>query len=367
MSGVIRRRPRVKDAPSNGQVAPFVRGEDHLVFRLSTSLYGTPIEELGGYKLTNLGSMHARVWVKGGSAIIGIRGTNVNAAGGLSDILDDAALAGVLSAEVCALSVVRHARIITEDLIKRGFCELIVAGHSLGGAAAFCIAKEFPEITRAVSFNGAAPPSGGPHTGALGRSRAYHIVGDIVSTHSDSHTVEVIRVKLLDTQLTDWGDPIYYHAVDRFYDHHRQWEYWSAQKEQEDIQDYVYHSTIGSTILNLFTGVVSKYVHVDKLREFICEHPIPGSKSDGPCAKDYSLGRFGKVLGIFAGGLLGLVLGGTSLIAVGVTGAATGAALGYQLATGEGLLDIIGTDIFENIGKVGLGVISRVQKRIASG
>ena len=343
MSGVIsRERKRESEYDQQGfGPADFIEQQDQVLMELCFSTYEHLITERNGWELAVEGSVFCRSWVQGTSVIIGIRGTVLFESGGLMNLADDAVIAGLIGNDRCALSIVADATKYLELFIERGFTEIIVCGHSLGGEAAFCLAKQFIQVTRAVSFNGAAPASGGIFIGAgRDRSRAYHIVGDVVSTHIDGDTCDVRRIKLL-PELTNWGDPLYYHKTDRFQQHHREWVLWSAQDEQDDMQDYVFNSTAGSTVINLLLGVVTKYLNIDRLREFICEHPIPGSVSGPECSRDYGLGRGGHILGAFAGGLLGLVLGGTAgLAALGVGGLATGAVAGYKLAKGEGLLDL---------------------------
>lgn len=343
MSIVRRRRPeRQLDQPGSGP-ASFIEQEDHTLMELCFSTYEHLITERDGWELTLVGSVFARSWVKGSSVIIGIRGTAVGGPGGFANLVDDTIIAGLIGSDKCALHIVNDVSKYIDDFIERGFCEIILCGHSLGGEAAFCLANKYAAVTRAVAFNGAAPASGGEFIGAgKDRSRSYHIVGDVVSTHIDGDFCDVRRIKLIEDRPTDWGNPFYYHATERFIDHKRKWVLWSAQQEQNDMQDYVYHSTIKSTLIEVALGVISKRINPAQLRQFICSHPIPGSVSGGECNKDRGMGRAGLAIGAFAGGLLGLVLGGTAgLAALGVTGLATGAYFGYKLAKGDGILDIL--------------------------
>lgn len=314
--------------------AEFLDEEDRLPFLLAASLYDRPITIEQGYEMALFGNQHCRAWVNGTDVIIGIRGTAILASGGISDLIDDVTLSG--SAETqCSLNVVRIAQDVYNNFI--GDYRVIVCGHSLGGAASFCIARENPGVVRAISFNGAAPPLGGPHIGAgIERSKAYHIVGDIISAYTDNETCDVRRIKLIEEYTTNWFKVAYYHSTERFR-HAHQYEIWTAQQEQDDIQNYVYHSTLSSTITNLLIGVVTKRLHRDRIREFVCSHPIPGSQSSGQCKLDLSY-KPGPALGVFGGGVLGYILGGA--IASSPLGAvATGASVGYKLARGEGLLD----------------------------
>jgi len=318
--------------------AHFIEERDRVPMLLCFSTYGSLIQELDGYKLTTVESVFARCWAKGGSVIIGIRGTAVGQPGGFSNLLDDTVIAGLVGHDKCALSIVSIVTVMVQEFIDREFCEIIVCGHSLGGEAAFCIAKKFPQIY-SVSFNGAAPMSGGIFEGAgVEKSTAYHIVGDVVSTHISSASCKVFRIKL-EPRRVNWGDPFYYHSTSRFYEHGRKYTLWSAQDEQDDMQNYVFTSTAGEEILSLLLGVVTKYLHRDRLREFVCANPIPGSDATNQCLHPPKDSH--TFLGAFAGGLIGLVLGGTAgLAALGVTGLVSGAVLGKRLASGQGLLDI---------------------------
>ena len=343
------------------QVAQFVAEEDHVPFELTASIYEVVKQEYQGYRLTTFGGNRIKCWLgQEGQVIIGCRGTSVHLAGGFNDLLDDVHLS---AGGECALSIVRDGSQVL-DQMKQGTLttftigstristviqSIIVCGHSLGGAASFCLARKYPQVTRAISFNGAAPILSEPHLGAgKDRSRFYHIVGDIISTHIDQDSCEVFRIKL--PGLVNWNNPGFYHTTARFYTEEGV-EFWTPQNEQDDIQDYVYHSTISSFLITLVTGVVTKYLHRDRLRELVCQHPIPGSQSGGPCSKDYGLGRTGGVFGAFAGGYLGYILGASAAAATvvaatpffvaGVAAAPlAGAYLGYNLAMGQGLLDL---------------------------
>ena len=345
------------------QIAPFVVEEDKLLFELATSLYHVPKYYYEGYTMLDLGNERVRCWAHGDLVVIACRGTTVGGAGGFSDLKDDLVLS---TGGECGLSIVDIANGIVETLkagqpVKYrdnlgvhgehvfGTPSIRICGHSLGGAAAFCIARHHPEIVFAASFNGAAPIVGGPHLGpGKTRSRFYHIVGDIISTHMEQDSCTVIRIKL--PKRVDWNNPKWYHSTERFY-WEAAYEIWDPQQEQDDIQDYVYNTTLRTYLLTLFTGVVSKYLNRDRLRELVCSTPIPGSQSGGPCGRDYSLGAGGVITGVWGGAWLGWLLAGsevaalalaaTPFAALGVAAAPlAGAYLGYRLTNGEGLLDV---------------------------
>jgi hypothetical protein len=334
-----------------GNDSEFIYAEDSVAISLAISMYSTPIHFLEGYKLlTGEGNERVRCWIKNdGSAIVGCRGTAFHSVGGLSDIIDDLHIA---SGGNCSLSIINEAsRIIS---LLEG--DIIVCGHSLGGQAAFCLQKKYPQIRRAISLNGAAPIIGGPFTGSgINESIFYHIVGDIISTHMDEQTCTLLRIKL--PGFVDWSDPSYYHSSDRFFEIFQDYTGFTAQEEQDDITKYVYSSTLTSTFVTLVTGLVTKYLHRDRVRELVCQHPIPGSKSSGDCTHNVGLGETGVALGTFAGGFLGyifqseaalaVVLGGalnpfTAVpVSLGVASAVVGAYYGHKIASGEGIFDIV--------------------------
>ncbi len=107
-------------------------------------------------------------------------------------------------ANYCDISLVSQARVLAQDLLRqRKTVNIIFAGHSLGGTAAFCLglflfcfyfsAGIFPN-TRSVSLNGGASASNPVLVGpGPGRATFYHVFGDIVSTHMSPNAAKVIR------------------------------------------------------------------------------------------------------------------------------------------------------------------------------
>lgn len=302
-----------------GFPAPWIDPEDHVLLKLCASLYDNPIAELEGFVLLNRGTDSVRAWVRGEEAIVGIMGTSLKT--GLSNILDDAALAGIAGGR-CSLAVVNQAKAMIESLKDK---RIKVCGHSLGGAAAFCVAHQYPQLERIVAFNGGAPPTGGPVKGTGMKCRFYHIVGDIISTHVDDRTAHVTRVHL-DGQ-TDWSDTKFYHTTKRFFSP-QAYSIWHAQEEQNDLVNYVYNLSPSTIFLTLLTGLLTKELNKDRIREIICQNPIPGT--DPKCPNIHNTGRdIATVVGTVAGGLLG-----------GPVGAAVGGAALHTITSGYGLLDI---------------------------
>jgi len=308
--------------------AEFVDEEDWIVLELCASLYTDPIQEKDGWEIMDNGTTSVRVWIKDNEAIVGIMGTSPKA--GLSNILDDAALAGIVE-NACDLDVVNQAVAVIDSL---DVDSITVGGHSLGGAAAFCIAHRYPEI-RAVSFNGGAPPTGGAVKGAgRDRCRFYHIVGDIISTHIDDSTANVSRIHLLGD--VEWNNTKYYHSTDRFFEH-RSYTYWDAQREQNSMVSFVYNQSPTTFFITLLTGLISKEFNKDRIREIICKNPIPGTEPNCP-----DIINSGRVISTLAGGLVGGFLGGPA-------GLIAGGKAGYEIGSGKGLLDFIAPQLLPTI------------------
>jgi len=322
------REKEVSISTAESQPSEFIDERDRIVLQLCASLYTYPIQEKDGWVISDEGSVSVRVWTKDDMAIIGIMGTSAKA--GLSNLLDDAALAGIVE-NACDLSVVNQATVIIENLEQT---ELIIGGHSLGGAAAFCLAHKFPQA-RAVSFNGGAPPTGGGVKGAgRDRCRFYHIVGDIISTHIDDATAEVSRIHLMG--VTHWNDTKYYHSTERFFEH-GSFDTWTAQEEQNSMVNYIYTQTPSSFFLTLLTGLISKEFNKDRIREIICKNPIPGTDPNCP-----DIINSGRVIATLTGGLVGGFLGGPA-------GLVSGGYAGYEIGSGKGILDYLAPQLLPTL------------------
>lgn len=328
--------PGFLDRDGNGP-ANFIDFEDHIILDVVKNTYRIE-KEITGYTLgPSQGSTHS--WIKGDEAIVGIRGT-----ASVRDVKDDVFVAGFLPAPVCELDIVEEAMVVLDQLKDK---KVIVCGHSLGGAAAFCVARDYENIVRAVSFNGAAPISGHLIEGK-GRavSKFYHIVGDIISTHADQANTDVRRVYLkehgarvenlnTDKDNVRWLDVGYYHGLERFTNHGREWILVSAQFEQNSLERFFFNETETSVLRALLVGLTTRAVDATSLaRRLICTKPIPGSVSRS-CVekKDWFVGRF-------VGGIFGAVLGLTGGPAGVIKGAVEGAEAGGRIARGEGFFDV---------------------------
>lgn len=346
MPGLVTRYEKeVSSSTANSPPAEFIDDRDWIVLELCASLYTDPIQEKDGWVMSEQGTVSVRVWTREDSAIVGIMGTSPKT--GLSNILDDAALAGIVDGS-CDLSVVNQAEAIIENLDQT---DIIIGGHSLGGAAAFCLAHRYPEA-RAVAFNGGAPPTGGGLKGTgKDKCRFYHIVGDIISTHVDDSTAEVSRIHLLGD--VRWNDTKYYHSTKRFFEH-RSFDTWTAQEEQTSMVNFVYNQSPSTFFLTLLTGLISREFNKDRIREIICKNPIPGTDPNCP-----NIINSGRVITTLAGGLIGGILGGPA-------GLIEGGIVGYEIGVGKGFMDFIAPQLFptvKGVAKKSLAIGQRFNRR----
>jgi len=353
--------PVREDGPETGSVAPFIPQQDQIYVKIIKSMYDTPTD-IDDYKLTLLGDQSVRAWVNETTehAIICIQGTSVSTTKGLSQILDDVALA----TGGCNLAAVNNAILILEDIQARGFTDITITGHSLGGTSAFCIGQKYPDID-CVAFNPGAPITSPRVTPPNGR--AYHIIGDIISSHIGG---SVTRIYLLEsgteykqtpTQLqldgVVWDDVAYYHSLSRFYDRGRAYRYESAQFEQQSLETFVFKDTLLSKVVGIAGAATSQKLNVFRIvQELVCEHPIPGAEAARGCReKGTELGF--TIAGTAVGGLVGTFAGltGTAGLAT-VPAAIAGAGAGYALTAGEkGLWDFI-PGVSEGIEKATEGI-----------
>lgn len=322
------------------RVAPFIDQQDHTLVTLIVSLYTTPIQEFDGFTIS-IGGPSVRAWVRDQEAIVGLRGTEVTS---FSNLLDDAALAGIVDG-ACNLALVQQGKQVIEQLLAQGYI-VKIGGHSLGGAAAFCLAQQFPQLERIVALNAGAPPTGRGLKGTGQKCRAYHIVGDIISTHVDDSSAQVSRIHLAGE--TNWTKVTFYHSTQRFFES-QSYQIWTAQMEQNDLERFIFARTLTSTFVSLLTGLVSSNLNKDRIREIVCKNPIPTTNIGSECTKDRS-NPFLKTLGTAAGSVLGYALGGKG-------GAATGARIASEIVNGKGIADyFVNPETVRRFGKSALSM-----------
>lgn len=211
------------------QVASFIQEPDRIYLVLLNTIYqACLVADLDPwYIVCDLNvNPHIAVWQNQSTQeyFVGMRGTSPFNRGGWEDIMDDVLitfgltpllnsilqtsgkeasfigkqLANIIgeSTDVCnMMRITAHGREVIRTLLGRTSPDkIIIGGHSLGGRAAACLAVEF-NLKRAVLFNAAGPPTNPLRTG-LGRDRQihYHIIGDLISSHSDPEKMTVVYI-----------------------------------------------------------------------------------------------------------------------------------------------------------------------------
>lgn len=205
---------------------------------MAKAVYG-PKQDMLGYTLVDSGDRYG-IWKNEQQVIVALRGTSFNTTSVIKDIMDDKNIA---FANGCELSLVNEvASKIPQDTF------VVFTGHSLGGRAALCLAEKISN-SRAVSFNGGAPPTNPVRSGpGPGRAIHYHIEGDLISSHMTPEAAEVVRVRLPGSQ---WGT-VFPHELARF---EEEGQVISSNEEQASYVRW------GGTLL----------------KPFVCATPIPGS------------------------------------------------------------------------------------------
>ena len=190
-----------------------------MVFSMS---YGGWQRDRPGYRFLDfpdLQTVRIGVWQESGPAtqrdacgntvpsgyVVGCRATGIGQPGAFQDLGDDKVISGATGRASCDINIVAEGMRIIQTLLDRGATgdRITVAGYSLGGSAALCLATRFVGV-RAVSFAGGAPPTY-PLRKGPGPDRAVHytIVGDLISSHVDPAAATVIRVDK--GYSNDWG------------------------------------------------------------------------------------------------------------------------------------------------------------------
>lgn len=172
----------------------------------------------------------------------------------------------------CDLSLVEEAA-RNVDRITAGYdgddLFFVFVGHSLGGAAAQCLAGKKPN-SRSIAFNGGAAATN-PVLEGPGPSRAtfYHIFGDMISTHMSPQAAKVVRVAKKDKGF----GVLYPHSSARFLARDGFWEYATADQEDEAWRVYGNGSGWFGRIVN---GIIS-FVNYIRRMKLPARSPIPGS------------------------------------------------------------------------------------------
>ena len=255
-----------------GELAAWVKPEHRTPLLLALSLYNQPIQTMSGYVLHAISSDRVGCWYRAETDtwVIGCKGTDFFSSSGASDILDDKQIA---FGSYCDLSLVQEATLKIQWLLEQEVDveDMIIAGHSLGGTAAVCIAAKFG--MECISFNGGASPTN-PVTGGPGPQIAthYHIVGDLISSHMSNAAARVIRIR---TPKSIFGsfEP---HSSTRILASDGPWTYATADDEDEMYLAWAKQFKLGWGILSSLFTIGSYLAHLKKY-EIAKKSPIPDS------------------------------------------------------------------------------------------
>jgi hypothetical protein len=265
--------------------AKWLRTEHQLPFQLVESYYTKPITDLQGFTLIK---NTVRVGVYENKAekhyIIVCKGTDPTA---IKDVFDDLRIGGFMSGEISIDQEVRNEVNTLLKKVDRG--SIVLTGHSLGGRAAMTVAGEYG--LKAVVFNPAAPIMN-PLTKGPGAAKAvaYHISGDLISSHVSPDAGEVIRVN----QGYNVLQTLSAHKLENFYDTKPTHSFYSV--DQEDV--YMY-SSIALAAWAAADG--ESLQRVRKLSAKISSTPIPGSLREKNAGDRLNMMQFGSSAIYFVG------------------------------------------------------------------
>ena len=231
------------------------------------------------------------VWKNGldGRYALAAKGTST-----IADVWDDIQLAtqGVKAGGAASfdVSLVVETKSIMTKLVELTGTEsrITLTGYSLGGWAAVQTGIAHPSATTVV-FNGAAPPTNPVLVGSPALNYAYHIGGDIVSSHVGKGPA-VVRVDKgysfgqLDSHMLDRflvSDP---HPITRILTPDIEQLYWLLFGY--DLANGTFGAKGGTDPSDTFTAITHIGNPVTNIKqfaagEFVASTPIPGCVMDG--------------------------------------------------------------------------------------
>jgi len=210
------------------QVAKWIKPNHRVGIKMISELY----KSSGEQKLANLGQWkfqnntgRVATFRKGDEIIVVFKGTQLGGNSSRKDISDDLAVSiGVPQ----LVSLLNEGDLIVQNLIDQGIpiSKISTTGHSLGGYAATKISEKYK--LKSFVFNSAAPPTAPIPIGPGKEYQTnYHIVGDLISSHVSDESALVIRAN----KNTNFGDSLFNHEVDRFYEDDPTYSFWDSKKE----------------------------------------------------------------------------------------------------------------------------------------
>lgn len=256
------------------EVADWIQARDKLPLLLALSLYTSPVIEYGGFKFQPDWGDAPRigVWYREETDdwVVGCRGTAIGQEGGGQDLEDDKKIG---FGSYCDLSLVESAIPVIQNILDQEFLasDIVIAGHSLGGAATICLSARFG--IRGISLNGGASPTN-PVLFGPGPTLAthYHVFGDLISTHMSEQAAHVVRVKGSETNFGSF----YPHAAIRILKSDGPKQVVSASEEDDAYYRWGTAMPIGIKIFGrLFNAAV--YLAQLKRSDITRKSPIPDS------------------------------------------------------------------------------------------
>lgn len=142
-----------------------------------------------------------------------------------ADLWDDFLLSLGLESYV---TQIQEGNKLIQSLLDSGIdkSKITITGHSLGGYSANSVANT--NKIKSVTFNAAAPPTAPVISGAGSEySTNYHIVGDLISSHTSDENALTIRAN----KNTNFFNTAWNHTLARFYEDDPTYSFWSAERE----------------------------------------------------------------------------------------------------------------------------------------
>jgi len=203
------------------KIATWIKPKDRINVELIADVYAVKKSKINGWKYMQ-GSDRISVYEKKGLYTIVLKGTSAPLR---QDLVDDFLL--TLGQEP-AVEQIKEGNILINTLLASGIdkSKITLTGHSLGGYSANSIGKT--NGIQTVTFNAAAPPTAPVTTGGGKElSTNYHIVGDLISSHTSDDNALTIRAN----KNTNFFSTVWNHGLDRFYADDPTYSFWDSTKE----------------------------------------------------------------------------------------------------------------------------------------
>lgn len=143
-------------------------------------------------------------------------------------------------------SLEKEADMMVKEITK----PCVAVGHSLGGYAAMMFARKYQ--VPCVVFNPAATPLAPVTVGPGFGSVAYHIVGDLISSHIGEKAISVVRIDI----GLGFTATLYCHALQRFLEN-RKSRLISSGEENYIFANFRHGLNLGGSLLHNLTGGVT--------------------------------------------------------------------------------------------------------------